>query len=165
MRDGRHVGDGAHSQPRRLKSANGRFPSRPGALHKNIYLKHPIVHRVPCCPPRRLSGRKGSALSRAFETHRSAAGPVDDVPMRIGHRDDGVIESGMDVGQPPRHIALHPATRPPLSSLTSSHMSSNALSVAATDRALYFFFIPRRRPRPGTVLRAPRLVRALVRVR
>ena len=40
----------------------------------------------------------GRALAGAFETDATGAGPSDDIAMHIGDADQGVVESGQDVG-------------------------------------------------------------------
>src|SRR6185369_5431850 len=55
-----------------------------------------------------LSG-EGGRLARALEPGRAGGLPAHDVPLGVGDRDDGVVEAGLDVGDPVRNVLLYAA--------------------------------------------------------
>jgi len=98
--------------------------------------------------------RIGGALSRPFEPGCAGTSPSNNIAFGVGNRNNSVIESRLNISLAFRNqLALSP-------SYSSSPFPSHILSPF-----LYFLVAPRLCPRPATVLRRPRLVRALVCVR
>ena len=54
----------------------------------------------------RTLARKGSALAAPLEAASAAAGPTERIAPRIGDGDSGVVEAGIDVGNPSRNTFL-----------------------------------------------------------
>src|SRR4029077_6142755 len=65
-----------------------------------------LIHRL----PRGVFGGDlrgvGRALARALPTRRARGGPRDHVPLRVGERDDRVVERSLDVRGATRHGPL-----------------------------------------------------------
>src|SRR2546421_753277 len=148
VRDGRDVGDRGDLETRRLQGADGGLAAGSRALDEGLDLLEAVLHRA--ARPRFGGGLrgKGRALARPLEALAAGAAPGEDVALGVGQRHDRVVEGGLD--------------------MRLTHDDVLLLAAAGADDFLlrhdcYFFasaFL-----RTPTVLRGPRRVRALVRVR
>src|SRR5262249_34823108 len=89
--------DDAHGEACRLQAAERGLAAGPGSLHHHRDMPHAQLRRL---AGRRFGGnlcREGGTLARAFEPARSCARPHQHVALRIAHRDDRVVERGLDV--------------------------------------------------------------------
>jgi hypothetical protein len=103
-----HVGDGEYLHTRCLNGPNSRFSSRTGTFDKNIHFKHSMISRISGGSPTSLPRCERGAPTRPSETDRPAGGPIDDVPLSIRDRHDGIIKRSVNVGLPARHISFDP---------------------------------------------------------
>src|SRR6266581_4822538 len=148
VRNRRHIGDGGDLETRRLQGADGGLAAGSRALDEDLDLLEAVLHGAPRRRFGRDLGGKGRALARPLETLAAGAAPGEDVALGVGQRHDGVVEGGLD--------------------MRLAHDDVLLLAAAGADDFLlrhdcYFFasaFL-----RTPTVLRGPRRVRALVRVR
>src|SRR4029453_591804 len=95
---GRDVLDGADLEADRTQRTDRRLAARTGALHEDVDLLHPVLHRpatgsLGC----HLSGER-RGLARALEADGAGGGPRDDRTRGGGGRGDGVVERALDVG-------------------------------------------------------------------
>src|SRR5438445_935707 len=148
VRDGRDVGDRCDLETRRLQGSDGGLAAGSRTLDEDLDLLEAVLHRAACRRLGRDLGGKGRALARALEALAAGAAPGEDVALGVGQRHDRVVEGGLDVRLAHDDVLLFAAA-------------------GADDFLLrhdcYFFasaFL-----RTPTVLRGPRRVRALVRVR
>src|SRR6266581_1201318 len=148
VRNRRDVGDRRDLETRRLQGADGGLAAGSRALDEDLDLLEAVLHRAARRRFGRDLGGKGRALARPLETLAAGAAPGEDVALGVGQRYDGVVEGGLD--------------------MRLAHDDVLLLAAAGADDFLlrhdcYFFasaFL-----RTPTVLRGPRRVRALVRVR
>src|ERR1039457_4726193 len=104
MRNRGDVLDGANLEARRLQGPDSGLPAGAGALHEDVDLAHPLLHR----PARggfgrHLRGERGG-LARALEADLARGRPRDDAAGRVGDRHDGVVERALDMGVPVRNV-------------------------------------------------------------
>src|SRR5262245_39631597 len=92
VRRERDVFDARHLEPRRLQAADGRLASRARALHPDFDFLHALRQHFACAGFRRELRRERRALARALVAHLAGARPRHDLTVRIGDRDDGVVE-------------------------------------------------------------------------
>src|SRR6266852_2100053 len=146
MRDGRDVRDRRHFETRRLKGADGGLAAGSRSLNEDLDLLEAVLHRA---AGRRFGGDlggKGRALARSLEALAAGAAPGEHVALGVGQRDHRVIEGGLDVCLAHGDVLLLAAA-------------------GADDFLLRHYFFSAAFFRTPTVLRGPRRVRALVRVR
>src|SRR5919198_3108759 len=97
VRDRRDVGDREDLEAGGLERADRRLTAGAGTLHVHLDLLHPEIERL---ARRVLRGHLRGIrrrLARAFPARCAGARPRDDGPGRVGDRDDGVVERGLDV--------------------------------------------------------------------
>ena len=115
------VGDGTDLESGGLQGTDGGFTTGTRALHEYVDLLDAVFHRLAG------SGFGGHAsgvrrgLAGALETDIATGRPGDNRSGRVRNRDDGVIESGLDVRLPDRHRLAVPATRLARSLLVGCH--------------------------------------------
>src|SRR5262249_39733625 len=107
----RDILDAEDLEPGGLERADRRLAAGAWALHEHLDLLQPVLHPLARC---RICGdlrREGRRLARALETRRAGRLPDDHVPVRVGERDDRVVERRLDVGLPDRDVLADTATR------------------------------------------------------
>src|ERR671936_272205 len=80
---------------------------------EDAHLAHAVFHGL---AGRRVGGQAGGvgrALARALEAGRARRAPGQHVAVRVGDRDDGVVEAGLDVGVAARDVLALAAANPP----------------------------------------------------
>src|SRR3989449_11267020 len=92
------VADEADLEADGLERADGRFAPGARALDADLNLFHAVGHGLAGGILRHLLGGEGRALARAFEANATGAGPSEQVAVRVGDGDLGVVERGQDVG-------------------------------------------------------------------
>src|SRR6201992_1427488 len=100
VRNGGHVLARTDLQPGRLQRPDGGLPARARTLDEDVDLAHAVLH---CAPRRGFRGHLGGVrrgLARTLEADLTCGRPRDDVPGRVGNRDDRVVERAPDVGVP-----------------------------------------------------------------
>src|SRR5438132_1267678 len=144
--DGRHVRDRGDLETRRLQGTDGGLAAGSRTLDEDLDLLEAVLHGA---ARRRLGGDlggKGRALARPLEALAAGAAPGEDVALGVGQRHHRVVEGGLDVGLAHRDVLI--------------------LAASGTDDFLLrHYFFSAAFFRTPTVLRGPRRVRALVRVR
>src|SRR5260221_12864774 len=100
MRDRRHIRDGAHTQPTRLNGTDGGFTARARPFHEDIDFLHPLLLRGVRGLLGGDSGGIGRTLAAALEARCARARPRYHIPLLIAHRDNRVVERGMNVRLP-----------------------------------------------------------------
>src|SRR5438067_2760860 len=106
MRNGGDVGDGRDLEPSGLKRTNSRLAAGARALDEDLDLLEAVFHGAPRgCFSRHLRG-KGRALARALEALAAGAAPGEHVALRVGQRNDRVIERGLDMRLAHRDVLL-----------------------------------------------------------
>src|SRR5690349_14382624 len=106
VRDGGHVLDGLDLDARGLERADRRLAAGAGPLDHHVHGTDSCVLGAVAGVLRRHLGREGRALPRALETDPPGRRPGEDVALRIGDRDDRVVEGRLDVRDAVRHHAL-----------------------------------------------------------
>src|SRR6185503_8211958 len=104
VRDWRDVRDGRDLEPGSLERADRLLATAAGALHEDLDLAHPVLHRAARSEVGRLGGCVRGALPRALETDEPGAAPADDVAAGVGDGDDRVVERRLDVRVTRRHV-------------------------------------------------------------
>ncbi len=153
MRYRRHILDRGYHNSGCLNGTDRSLTPAARTFHQHLHLPQTVfssfLGSLLCCH----LGCIWRAFPRPLEPRCARAAPGDDIPLSIGHDHDSIVECGLDVS-------------PTFAYLFSLSSSATAPSFSRHDYLLrYFFARPRLCPRPATVFRGPRLVRALVRVR
>src|SRR5918992_1927680 len=131
MRNGSHVGDGRDLEAGRLQRADRLLPAATRTLHEHLDLSHPMVHGASRGEIGGLGRGVGGALPRSLEAGQAGTAPADDIPARVGDRDEGVVERRLDVRVPHRHVLAF-SLLPALRLLSLGHVTPGAL-LLATD--------------------------------
>src|SRR5205823_5159221 len=106
VRDRRDVGDRRDLEARRLERADRRLAAGARTTDEDLDRAEALVHRLARRVLRRDLRRVRGALAGALPAGGAGRGPRDHVPLRIGERDDRVVERGLDVRGPARHGPL-----------------------------------------------------------
>src|SRR5690606_17376379 len=144
--DGGDVLDAGDLDAGVLQRTDGRLATGAGALHLDVDLAHPVLHRA---PGRALGGHLGGVgggLAGALEADVAGRRPRQHVPLEVRDRDDRVVERALDLGDAVRDVATLALAGPATAGLGLGHY-------------LRTFFLP------ATVFFGPLRVRALVWVR
>src|SRR5262249_20143055 len=97
VRDRGHVADRRDGEAGGLKRAQRRLAAGARARHPDFQRAHAVFHRLLRRVFRRhLRGERGR-LARALEALRAGGRPRDGIALRVGYRDHGVVERGVDV--------------------------------------------------------------------
>ncbi len=173
MRYGRHISDASHGNPGGLQRPNSGLSTSPRPPDVHLHLAQSKLHTLlggvfgrPLCSV-------GRSLTRSLEARRSSASPGKHITLVVCKGYYGVVEGRLyicpSLGDellltfsapwPPWHSS-------PLQPLSPYFRRSllQTLRLFSVDRKRDYF-LETECLRPATVLRAPRLVRALVRVR
>src|SRR5687768_2208777 len=140
VRDGGHVGDGRHLEPRTLEGADRLLAPAAGALHEDLDLAHAVLHRASRGELGRLGGGVRCALAGALEPDEARAAPADDVAGRVGDRHDRVVERRLDVRVPDGHVLLLAFLA--FGALTLCHGTPVLLLAADADGLLHTAALP-----------------------
>ncbi len=193
MRNRGNITDRSHSNLRTLDGSNRSFSPGPGSFNQNVDFLQPDRFRIFYDLIGCKASRVRRTLARSLETGGTGTGPYHNVSFLVSNRDNCIVECRVDIYFSVRHRPLCFSRACPLRLLSfSSHAILPILSLILSlnmkrlssrssplgegipysiDRSAflclsdYFFFAPRRRPRPATVFFGPLRVRAFVRVR
>src|SRR5690606_6648510 len=77
-----------------------------GALDEDVDLAHAVLHGTAGGVLGGHLRRERGGLAGALEPHVAGAGPGDHIPLRVGDRDDRVVERALDVGVPVSDVLL-----------------------------------------------------------
>jgi len=106
MGNRRYILDQNHIESRSLKRPQGSLSTSTWTLHVHLNISHPVFHgllcRILCCK----LGCKRRALPGALKTLNPSAGPRDDIATRVRNGDDGVVECGLNMGNPVQDVLL-----------------------------------------------------------
>ena len=157
MWDRRHIPDSGNIKAGTLKRTDSCLTPATRTLNIYFHLPQAMHHGFAGGITSRHLSRIRSALSRTLKPGRSRTSPGYGIPLRVSEGYYGIVEGRLDVSPPGRNRFTFPP--PCFGSLLLWHptLLVNGLN--------YFLAMPRLWPLPATVLRGPRLVRALVRVR
>src|SRR6478736_5874750 len=100
------VGDRPDLEARGLQRPDRRLAARARALDEDVDLLHAVLLRLARAV---LSGhlrRERRGLARALEADVAGGGPGDHVALRVGDRDDRVVERRLDVRLAVRDVLL-----------------------------------------------------------
>src|SRR5262249_56547143 len=147
LRLGGDVFDAEDLEARRLERPDRRLPARARAFDEDLDLLETVLHALAGTRVCGYLGGEGRRLAGALEPGRAGGLPRDRVPLRIGQRNDRVVERGLDMRLSDRNVLAHPAARAPL-----------------TTRRCHQVLVAAFLPRP-TVFFGPLRVRAFVFVR
>lgn len=164
----RGVGNGDNLHARRLQRANRHLSPRARSLDENVDLAQSMFHGFPSRRFRRHLRRIWSALAAPLEAVSPRAGPRDNVPTRVGHGDNRIVECRLNIGLSPRDVFSISSPNSGLAFTAPSPFCHSELippgwllaPLELEERAMTYFFF-----RPPTARRGPRRVRAFVRVR
>src|SRR5690242_9748884 len=134
-----------------LQRADRGLAAGAGTLDEDVDLANAVFLRLAGGVLRRELRGERRRLARALEADVTGAGPRDHVPLRVGDRDDRVVERALDVRVPVGDVLL----------LLAAHLLAATRGLARLRRHYFlpaFFF-------PATVFFGPLRVRALVCVR
>ena len=97
VRDGRAILDAGNFQPCCLQRTDGGLAAGAGTLHEHGDLVQAVLHgRLRSGLGGHLRGKRGG-FTGALETDRAGGLPGNDVALRVGDRDNGVVERRLDV--------------------------------------------------------------------
>ena len=99
MRNRCNVADDSEIETDRLERTDGGFATGAWPPNENLDFLQSVPHRLARRILRNHLRGVGCALARAFETDFAGARPADHVAVQISDGDDGVVESGEDVGE------------------------------------------------------------------
>lgn len=102
--DRSNIPDQGNFQTSPLESSDGSFPTSAGAAHHYFQLSHTLFHRPTGGGVSGGLGCIGSAFFSSLETARTSGSPGNYVTADIGNGDNGVVESGLNVGHTARDI-------------------------------------------------------------
>jgi hypothetical protein len=105
--DRRHVGDARNLETGVVQRSDRRFAARAGSLDVNVKIHDT---ELLCGLASTRCGdlrRKRCALTRAAKTGATGGCLSQGITLSIGNRDDGVVEGGVDVCDPIRHLLLY----------------------------------------------------------
>src|ERR1700752_647994 len=103
------IGNRADLEAGRLQRPDGSLAARARSLHEHVDLLHTVLLRLARgVLGGQLRGERGR-LPRTLEADVARRRPGDDVALRIGDRDDRVVERALDVGSAVRDVLLLPA--------------------------------------------------------
>src|SRR5688572_5790719 len=126
VRNRRRVGDRDHLDAACLQRPNRHLPTGTWTADIDVHLAQAVVHRL----PRRLLSRDLRRIRRALAGPLEPVGagtrPGQHVAGRIGQRDDGVVECGLDIRPPARDVLPIP---PPNTRLPSTLTRLTATSL------------------------------------
>lgn len=170
MRNWSHIPDQGNFQTSSLQGSNSSLPSSARTTNHDFSLTHTLIDSPPSSTFCSRLSSKGRAFFSAFKAAGAGGSPRNHFPAAIGNRDNGVVEGGLNVGDPVGNVSL----------LLTGAASFGGL-LGHTSVVEYFLKIDRNRESkpmatrgyflegafflPATVRRPPRRVRALVRVR
>src|SRR3990172_4287783 len=103
-----HVADAGDLNAGGLERADRRFASAARALDAHVHLPETMVDGPTGGRLGGQAGGVGRALAGALEAGGAGAGPGEHVAVGVRERDGGVVEAGLDEGQPNRHVLLLP---------------------------------------------------------
>src|SRR5689334_17473663 len=92
VRQRRDVLDRLDVEPRLLQGADGRLAAGPGALDADLDLFDAELRRLLRGPLGRALRGERRALTRALVSDGAGARPTEGVALRVGDRDDRVVE-------------------------------------------------------------------------
>src|SRR3954447_8031370 len=161
VRRRRDVLDGTDLEARGLEGTDGCLTTGAWALDEDVDLLHAVLLGAAGSGlSRHLRGVR-RALARALEADVAGGGPRDHVALRVGDRDDRVVERALDVSVAVGHVLLLLAAH--LLGACGTALGRHALSIlrgsAGGRHFLPTFFLP------AMARRGPLRVRALVCVR
>jgi len=158
MRNRGHISDTGNMKPCALKRPNSRLTPTARPFNIDIYLTQAVLHSF----SRRLLSCQlssiGSAFARAFKSGCARTSPGENIPLEVSKSYYSIIKGRLN-------IRLSCWNRFALPSFFTSFLLRHSKLSFNYVMAVYFLATPRLFPLPATVLREPRLVRALVRVR
>ena len=104
MRDGRYIPDDRYAKPRALKSTQGAFSAGARPLNEHGNCAHSVfLSSASSFFSSQLRG-KWRAFARTLEATRTCTGPRNRVPVYVRDRDDGIVESRLDMGDSGRNV-------------------------------------------------------------
>src|SRR3954452_6911019 len=165
---GGDVGDLTDLQAGRLQRPDRGLAARARALDEDVDLLHAVLLRLARAVLRGHLGGERRGLARALEADVTGGGPRDHVALRVGDRDDRVVERRLDVRLAVRDVLLLLAPDlldPGAGAGLGGHLLLQAEVVGdgclrgASRHYFFGFFLP------ATVFFGPLRVRALVCVR
>src|SRR2546428_5042773 len=86
-----HVHDCVDRETGGLKRPDGSLSPRPRALYEDIECLNSVFHGLACRRLCRLAGSKGRALTRSLESGGPSTGRVENIPIRIGDRNQRIV--------------------------------------------------------------------------
>src|SRR5579875_1205099 len=143
------VGDGTDLEAGRLQRADRRLAARARTLDEDVDLLQAVLLRLAGGALGGHLRRERRRLSRALEADVAGARPGDHVALRVGDRDDRVVEGALDVRLPEGDVLA----------LLAPNLLRGALAGRSRHYFLPAFFLP------AIVFFGPLRVRALVFVR
>src|SRR3954449_6367313 len=144
------VGDGADLEAGGGEGTDRGLAARTGALHEDVDLLHAVLLRLAGAVLGGHLRRERRRLARALEPDVPGRGPTDHVALRVGDRDDRVVERALDVSLPVGDVLLL---------LAPDLLDAGAGAGLGGHYFFPAFFLP------ATVFFGPLRVRALVWVR
>ena len=99
-----YVLDGYDGKTRRLEGSQGGLAARAGALNVNLDTLHAVLHGFFRGVLGGQLGREGGALPGTLEALHAGTGPGNDVARGIGHRNNGIVEGGLNMDHPTGYI-------------------------------------------------------------
>ena len=112
MGDGGDVLDAGHLDAGGGQGPDGRLTAGAGASHQHVDPAHTVLHGPLGALLGRQLGGEGGGFPRSLEPHVAGRCPGQNVPLRIGDRDDGVVEGALDVGDAERDVLALPLAGP-----------------------------------------------------
>ena len=158
MRDRSHISNTGNVKPCALEGTNSRLTPTARSFNINIYLTQAVLHSPSRCLLSCQLSSVGSTLTRALKPGCSRTSPSDNISLGVSKSNYSIIKCRLDIRSPRWN-------RLAFSSFSSSLLLRHSNPSFNHIMAIYFLVTPRLFPLPATVLREPRLVRALVRVR
>src|SRR4051812_32021303 len=98
--------DGADLETGRLQRPDRGLPAGAGALDEHVDLAHAVLGGLAGGVLGSHLRRERRGLTRALEADVAAGRPADHVAVRVGDRDDGVVERALDVRVAVRDVLL-----------------------------------------------------------
>ena len=105
------VGDGTDFESGGLQGTDGGFTTGTRALHEHVDLLEAVLHSLAGCGFGGHASGVRRGLTGALEADIATGRPGHNCAGRVGDRNDGVVESGLDVRLPNRDRLAVAATR------------------------------------------------------
>src|SRR6476619_6257848 len=102
----RHIADRAHLEAGGLERTDRGLAARARTLDEDVDLLQAVLLRLAGGVLGSHLRRERRGLARALEAHVAGGRPADHVALRVGDRDDRVVERALDVGLAHRDVLL-----------------------------------------------------------